>query len=234
LSATPPAAAPHGALAEPSRWVRRWAHLVAPGGDVLDVASGSGRHARFFAQRGHRVTALDRDAAALATMQGVAGIETLECDLEGAPWPFAQARRYAGVVVTNYLHRPLMAQLIDALAPGGVLIYETFAQGNETVGKPSNPAFLLAPGELLAACTPALRVVAYQDGFLAEPREAFIQRICAVREVRGLQGGATDEAENSAKADERADDSAEEKAAEKRRNGGTTQVLPVPRYDLAG
>jgi SAM-dependent methyltransferase len=201
------------ALAEPSRWVRRWAHLVAPGAAVLDVASGAGRHARFFAQRGHPVTALDRDAAALATMRDVPGIETLECDLEGAPWPLADERpasQFAAVVVTNYLHRPLMPRLIDALAPGGVLIYETFAQGNETVGKPSNPAFLLAPGELLAACAPALRVIAYQDGFLSQPREAFIQRICAVREVR---------------------------AANRTETGGNrdvTQVLPVPRYDLAG
>ncbi|WP_322014019.1 class I SAM-dependent methyltransferase [Paraburkholderia sp. J12] len=232
MSTTSPAGAPHGALAEPSRWVRRWAHLVAPGGDVLDVASGSGRHARFFAQRGHRVTALDRDAAALATMQGVAGIDTLACDLEGAPWPLAPARRYAAVVVTNYLHRPLMAQLIDALAPGGVLIYETFAQGNETVGKPSNPAFLLAPGELLAVCTPALRVIAYQDGFLAEPREAFIQRICAVREARGSRYGGTDQAEEAKEAEKAAQ--ADGKAAEKRRNEDGTQVLPVPRYDLAG
>jgi len=217
VTASAPDGATHGALAEPSRWVRRWAHLVAPGGAVLDVASGAGRHARFFAGRGHPVLALDRDASALATMRGVSGIETLECDLEGGPWPFTGERapaRFAAVVVTNYLHRPLMPGLIDALAPGGVLIYETFAQGNETVGKPSNPAFLLAPGELLAICAGTLRVVAYQDGFLSEPREAFIQRICAVREVpradpaqNGGQTGATP---------------------------GATQVLPVPRYDLAG
>ncbi|WP_027793527.1 class I SAM-dependent methyltransferase [Paraburkholderia acidipaludis] len=200
-----------GTLSEPSRWVRRWAHLVAPGGAVLDVASGAGRHARFFAERGHPVTALDRDAAALATMRGVTGIETLECDLEGAPWPLAPERRFAAVVVTNYLHRPLMPRLIDALAPGGLLIYETFAQGNETVGKPSNPAFLLAPGELLAACTPALRVIAYQDGFLPQPRQAFVQRICAVREL--LRQPASD-------------------MPEKDGNGAATQVLPVPRYDL--
>lgn len=212
--AAPGAGGAHGAIAEPSRWVRRWAHLVAPGGAVLDVASGSGRHARFFAGRGHPVTALDRDAAALATMQGAqgieTGIETLECDLEGAPWPLAAERRFAAVVVTNYLHRPLMPRLIDALAPGGVLIYETFAQGNETVGKPSNPAFLLAPGELLAVCTPALRVIAYQDGFLPQPREAFVQRICAVREAQGRN------------------------TAESAGNGKSPRVLPVTRYDLTG
>ena len=212
-STTTPARAdgePQGAPAEPSRWVRRWAHLVAPGGAVLDVAAGAGRHARFLAQRGHPVTALDRNASALATMHDVPGIATLECDLEGAPWPLAGDRRFAAVVVTNYLHRPLMPRLIDALAPGGVLIYETFAQGNETVGKPSNPAFLLAPGELLAACMPALRVIAYQDGFLSQPREAFIQRICAVRETHV------------------------ENPAETGGNRDVTQVLPVTRYDLAG
>lgn len=150
----------HAGLSEPSGWVRQWAHLIAPGGTVLDVASGAGRHARWLAALGHPVTALDRDAAALATMRGVAGIATLACDLEGAPWPLPDDARFAAIVVTNYLYRPLMPRLIDALAPGGVLIYETFAQGNETVGKPSNPAFLLAPGELLAVCMPALRVIA--------------------------------------------------------------------------
>jgi SAM-dependent methyltransferase len=175
---------PHGEALEPSRWVKRWSHLVAAGGTVLDVAAGSGRHSRWFAARGHRVTALDRDAAALAAMAGVAGVETVTADLEdGSRWPLPADSRFAAVVVTNYLYRPLFPRLIDALAPGGVLIYETFAAGNETVGKPSNPAFLLAPGELLDAVRPHLRVVAFQDGFLATPRAAFVQRICAVREA---------------------------------------------------
>jgi SAM-dependent methyltransferase len=171
----------HATIGEPSRWVRRWAHLVEGGGAVLDVASGAGRHARFFAARGCRVTAIDRDAGALATMDGVDGITTCAADIENGPWPLAADARFAAVVVTNYLHRPLFPQLLDALQPGGVLIYETFAQGNETVGKPSNPAFLLAPGELLDVVRPQLRVVAFQDGFLAEPRPAYVQRICAVR-----------------------------------------------------
>jgi len=179
-----PAVEPHGGALEPSRWVKRWSHLVAQGGTVLDVAAGSGRHSRWFAARGHRVTALDRDAAALATMAGVAGVETITADLEdGGPWPLPADARFSAVVVTNYLHRPLFPKLSAALAPGGVLIYETFAAGNETVGKPSNPAFLLAPGELLDAVRPGLRVVAFQDGFLATPRAAYIQRICAVREA---------------------------------------------------
>ncbi len=168
------------AIPEPSRWVRRWAHLVTPGGTVLDVACGSGRHARWFASRGYPVVAIDRDPAALAAMRHEAGIVTVQADIEGGPWPLDDGRKFAAVVVTNYLHRPLFGRLLDALAPGGVLIYETFAQSNETVGKPSNPAFLLAPGELLDVVRPQLRVVAFQDGFLATPKEAFVQRVCAV------------------------------------------------------
>jgi SAM-dependent methyltransferase len=177
---------PHGP-GEVSRWVRRWTHLVAPGGAVLDVASGAGRHARWFAARGHPVTAIDRDSAALSAMHDVPGIATVAADIENAGWPLAADAAFAAVVVTNYLHRPLFPQLLRALAPGGVLIYETFAQGNETVGKPSNPDFLLKPGELLDVVRGQLRVVAYQDGFLAEPRPAFIQRLCAVNESRGEQ-----------------------------------------------
>ncbi|MFT4068359.1 class I SAM-dependent methyltransferase [Paraburkholderia sp.] len=175
-------AVPHG-LGEPSRWVCHWTHLVAPGGAVLDVASGAGRHARFFASRGHPVTALDRDAAALDLLRDAPLVTPLVADLEGAPWPLPGDAAFAAVIVTNYLHRPLFPQLLRALAPGGVLVYETFAQGNESVGKPSNPAFLLAPGELLDRVRGQLRVVAFQDGFLAQPRPAYVQRICAIREA---------------------------------------------------
>jgi SAM-dependent methyltransferase len=175
-------AAMHG-LGEPSRWVRHWAHLVAAGGAVLDVASGAGRHARFFASLGHPVTAVDRDAAALDTLRDAPLITPLAADLEGAAWPLPSDAKFAAVVVTNYLHRALFPQLLNALAPGGVLVYETFAQGNESVGKPSNPAFLLAPGELLEIVRGRLRVVAFQDGFLAQPRPAYVQRICAILEA---------------------------------------------------
>lgn len=211
----------HGA-GEPSEWVRQWAHLIAPGGTVLDLASGAGRHARWLAQRGHPVAALDRDAAALATLRDVPGIGTLECDLEGAPWPLPDDARFAAIVVTNYLHRPLMGRLLDALAPGGVLIYETFAQGNETVGKPSNPAFLLAPGELLAVCAPLLRVIAYQDGFILHPREAFVQRICAVREKSAQVENLTREKAVAGS----------NTVSEIPGHTQTTQVLPVSRYVL--
>ena len=119
-----------------SPWIRRWTHLVPTGGEILDVASGRGRHARWFAQRGHPVVAVDRDAEALATLQGVA--DTVTADIENGPWPF-QERQFAGVVVTNYLWRELLPQIVAAVAPGGVLLYETFAHGNETVGKPSRP-----------------------------------------------------------------------------------------------
>jgi SAM-dependent methyltransferase len=165
----------HASLA-PSPWVQRWSTLVPAGGRVLDVACGSGRHLRWFAGRGCRVTGIDRDAAALAPLATLG--ETLVADIENGPWPLA-GRRFDAVVVTNYLWRPLIPVLLDSVDDGGVLIWETFAVGNETVGKPSNPDFLLRPGELLAATAP-LRVVAYEDGFLDEPAR-FVQRIAAVR-----------------------------------------------------
>jgi len=182
----------HSTLAEPSRWVRRWTHLVTEGGAVLDVASGAGRHARWFASHGHPVTAIDRDADALAAMRDERGITTLTADIEEGAWPLPADAKFAAVVVTNYLHRPLFPRLLDALAPSGVLIYETFAQGNETVGKPSRPAFLLAPGELLDVVRGRLRVVAFQDGFLAQPRPAYVQRICAILEADRSAGGEGD------------------------------------------
>jgi SAM-dependent methyltransferase len=166
----------HASLA-PSDWVARWSHLVLAGGTVLDLACGRGRHMRWFAGRGHPVLGVDRDGEALASLADVG--ETLEADIENGPWPLA-GRQFACVVVTNYLWRPLFPRIVEAVAPGGVLLHETFAHGNETVGKPSRPDFLLAPGELLRAYA-ALRVVAYEDGFLAAP-DRFVQRIAAVRE----------------------------------------------------
>jgi SAM-dependent methyltransferase len=164
-------------LEAPSEWVRRWARLVRPGGRVLDVACGAGRHARFLAGLGLRVLGVDRDPGALA---GVAGVELRVADLEGGPWPLGD-ERFDGVVVTNYLHRPLFPRLVEALAPGGVLIYETFALGNERYGRPSNPDFLLQPNELLERAR-ALRPVAFEQGAVARPKPAVVQRLCAVRE----------------------------------------------------
>lgn len=164
-------------LGVPSGWVRRFAHLAAPGGAVLDLAAGGGRHARFFRDRGHTVTAVDRVLDGLA---GAEGIEQIAADLEAAPWPLP-GRRFAAVIVANYLHRPLLPHLIAALEPdGGVLIYETFADGQARFGRPSNPDFLLRPNELLTAFMPALTVVGYEHGIVHEPRPAAVQRIAAV------------------------------------------------------
>jgi SAM-dependent methyltransferase len=164
----------------PSTWVQRWTHLVPAGGAVLDVACGFGRHMRWFAQQGHPVTGVDRSQEAIEAVAGLG--EALLADIENGPWPFP-GRLFDGVVVTNYLWRPLLPAIVQSVAPGGVLIYETFAAGNETVGKPSRPDFLLQPGELLRACH-ELRVVAYEDGFLDEPAR-FVQRITAVRPAPG-------------------------------------------------
>lgn len=164
-----------------SSWVRRYAPLI-PGGDVLDLACGNGRHTRHLASLGHSVVAVDRDADALALAAGP-DITTSNIDLEeaGAAWPFGPAR-FAGIVVTNYLHRPLTAAMIASLAPDGVLIYETFAEGNAQFGKPSNPDFLLKPGELLDwARDQGLRVVAFEEGVVDAPKTAMVQRICAVK-----------------------------------------------------
>jgi SAM-dependent methyltransferase len=160
----------------PSSWVARWAALVRPGGEVLDVACGTGRHARHLARLGFEVHAVDRDLSLFA--DAPANVMRLEADLEGGPWPYP-GRRFDGIVVTNYLHRALLPVLAGSLERGGVLIYETFAHGNERFGKPSNPAFLLAPGELLEAVRGTLRVIAYEDLVVQEPRPAAVQRICA-------------------------------------------------------
>ena len=174
------------AAAPPSPWLVRWAHLIAARGRVLDVACGSGRHLRWLAARGLRVTGVDRDRDALRRSTDLPGVELIEADLEAAAWPLGE-RRFDAVVVANYLWRPLLPRLVAAVDSGGVLIYETFAVGNECFGKPSNPAFLLRPGELLGAVAP-LRVVAYEDGFAdAPPRR--LQRIVALREDAALSPG---------------------------------------------
>ncbi|MBA3594841.1 MAG: class I SAM-dependent methyltransferase [Pseudomonadota bacterium] len=164
----------------PSDWVQRWSHLVSPGGTVLDVACGQGRHAHWFHKRNHPLALVDRAQAAIDSIAlPASSCEKIVADIENGPWPFA-GRRFDAVVVTNYLWRPLMPVLLDSLAPDGVLIYETFSQGNETVGKPSRPDFLLRPGELLEICR-SLRIVAFEDGYRQAPPR-FTQRIAAVRE----------------------------------------------------
>jgi SAM-dependent methyltransferase len=172
----------------PSAWVTRWTGLFRPGGEVLDLACGAGRHARLLAQLGFEVCAVDRDPGLFADPP--VGVTLVGADLEAGPWPF-EGRGFDGIVVANYLHRPLLPLLVASLEPGGVLVYETFAVGNERFGKPSNPAFLLAPGELLEAVRERLRVVAYEDLVVESPRPAAVQRLCARRE--GAHGpGAAD------------------------------------------
>lgn len=166
-----------------SPWVTRFCALVPPGGAVLDLAAGGGRHSRFFLERGHPVAAVDRDISALAEIRDPC-FTPIAADLESGPWPLGD-RRFAGVVVTNYLYRPLLPVLIAAVAPGGVLIYETFARGNEAFGRPRNPDFLLKAGELLEAVRGVLAVVAYEHGLLHRPGPAVIQRIAAVRNLVG-------------------------------------------------
>ena len=160
-----------------SSWVVAWAGLVPQDATVLDVAAGRGRHTGFFAGRGHAVTAVDRDPSPISGYSEF-DIEVVRADLENGPWPLA-GRKFGAVVVTNYLHRPLFPILLDSLSAGGVLIYETFMQGNERLGKPSNPDFLLKDGELLELVRGRFSVTAYEARMISEPRMAMVQRIAA-------------------------------------------------------
>jgi len=169
-------------VTEPSAWILRFAGLIPAGGPVLDVACGDGRHTRFFAHRGHPVTAADIDTRTIRDLVGQPGIEILQVDLETARWPF-EPGSFAGIIITNYLHRAHFAALPGTLRAGGVLLMETFAAGNERLGRPRNPDFLLAPGELLAALGASLQVVAYEHGIEESPRPAVRQRIVAVRQA---------------------------------------------------
>jgi len=163
-----------------SAWIARWSHLVPAGAEVLDVACGKGRHMKWFASRGHPVVGVDRSDEAIAAVTGIG--RAILADIENEPWPF-QGQTFAGVVVTNYLWRALLPTIVASVAPGGVLMYETFAAGNETVGKPSRPEFLLQPGELLRACA-EMTVIAYEEGFIPDP-DRFVQRITVIRPVAG-------------------------------------------------
>ena len=168
---------------KPSPWVERFLPLITAGGPVLDLACGNGRHSLLLAEHGYRVEAVDRDAAALA---GIAAreprIAVRTADLEGGPWPY-HGSAFDGIVVTNYLFRPLLPMLLNALEVNGVLIYETFMVGNERFGKPSNPAFLLRQGELLDVVRRRLTVVAFEQGEVDLPRPAMAQRLCATRRL---------------------------------------------------
>lgn len=158
----------------PSPWIERWCHLIPPNSQVLDLACGHGRHMQFLLQRGHTVLGVDRDPEVLRNASAYG--QVFLADVENQPWPLTQ--QFDAVVVTNYLWRPLWPALLASLKPGGVLLYETFAEGNETVGRPARPEFLLRRGELLEVCA-SLHVVAFEQGFMAHP-ERYVQRIAAI------------------------------------------------------
>ena len=165
----------------PSTWVERYAGLIRPQGEVLDLACGRGRHAVYLARLDKRVTAVDIDVSGISEMADHDQIEILAADLEQDAWPLTN-REFDGIVVVNYLYRPHFPLLIKALKKGGVLIFDTFARGNERFGHPRNPAFLLEPGELLTAFTPGLAIVAYDCGETSKPERAVRQRLCAIKE----------------------------------------------------
>ncbi|MCC5872951.1 MAG: class I SAM-dependent methyltransferase [Gammaproteobacteria bacterium] len=167
----------HAGFKAPSRWVARWAETVPADASVLDLACGSGRHGRLFLDRGHPVTLLDRNIAGVADLTAQA--ELIEADLEtDHGWPLGD-RRFGVIVVTCYLHRPILDDIVEALAPEGLLIYETFAHGNEAYGHPARPAYLLQAGELLELARGRLTVLGYEHGYDEDPKPGIRQRIAA-------------------------------------------------------
>jgi SAM-dependent methyltransferase len=173
---------------QPSEWVTRHADLVSASGDVLDLACGQGRHSRFFLEQGFKVTAVDRDvslldAVGLPSDTYREALEVIELDLESSDLSSIAQCTWDAIVVTRYLHRPLLPLLHSMLRPGGVLIYETFAVGNERYGRPSNPDFLLRENELLEAYQPHLVIKAFEMVEFSKPRQSVVQRICAVKKA---------------------------------------------------
>ncbi len=177
-------ASPTCATLLPSPWVQRFAAIIPEAGRVLDLACGNGRHARMLASMGHRVEAVDRDADVLASLAGIDGIMTRQADLEAGSWPYF-TEVFDAVVVSNFLWRPLLPNIVKVLEQGGVLIYETFMVGNEQFGRPSNPAFLLRSGELLDLVRHRMHVLAFEQGEVTYPRPAMMQRLCAIRARSG-------------------------------------------------
>lgn len=174
---------------EPSPWITRFAPLVTPGAAVLDLACGGGRHARLFLERGHPVTAVDVDVSGLEDLRRHPQLEVVQANLEdGSPWPLP-GRRFGAVVLTNYLWRPLFPPILASIDRGGALLYDTFARGNEAYGRPTNPDFLLEPGELIEVVRGRLQIVAYEHGYVEQPRPAVRQRLCAVRADRPMPLG---------------------------------------------
>lgn len=170
----------HDVLRDPSPWVVKHAGLISRGGRVLDLACGNGRNALWLAKQGFRVDAVDQSAAALKQVHRHENIQILLADIEIGPWPYP-GELFDGIVVCNYLHRPLLTMLATFMAPSGVLIYETFMSGNEKLGRPQNPDFLLKRDELLQVFSPVLEIVAFEQGEQALPKPAVMQKICAIR-----------------------------------------------------
>ena len=166
-----------------SSWMVRFTPLIRPSGTVLDLACGRGRNVRWLAERGWQVEAVDRDKDALASLQGLPNVTTLQADLEGAPWPYAD-RRFDAIIVCRYLHRPLFKAISSCLSENGMLLYETFMCGHEQFGRPSNPDFLLQPDELLHVFSPELQIIAFEQGRFDTPSPAILQRICARNMIR--------------------------------------------------
>ena len=169
-------------MGAPSAWIARFAPLVRRSGTVLDLACGGGRHLRHFHGLGHPVAGVDIDTRGVADLSGADGVEIVTADLEGGPWPFP-GRRFSAIVVANYLHRPLFEDILAALEPRGLLLYETFAAGNGRFGRPSCPAFLLRAGELLELVRGRLQIVAYEHGEVASPKAAIVQRLAAINDL---------------------------------------------------
>jgi SAM-dependent methyltransferase len=175
-----PLSKPHALIDDASLWLKRFASTIPKGGLVLDLACGAGRHTAMLADMGYAVLAVDQDISAIQKLQN-SSIQVRQLDLEGAVWPL-EGQEFAGIVVSNYLYRPFLGKLPDMLQEDGVLIYETFAEGNGRFGKPSNPNFLLKTGELLTLAEySSLKVIAYEDIYVDQPKPAMIQRICAVK-----------------------------------------------------
>jgi SAM-dependent methyltransferase len=170
---------------DPAAWIVRFAPLVPAGAAVLDLACGAGRHARLLLERGHPVTAVDIDVSGLDDLRGHPQLEIVQADLENAPWPLL-GRRFGAVIATNYLWRPQFEPVLETIEDGGLLLYETFARGNEAYGRPMNPEFLLQPGELIEVVRGRLQIVAYEHGYVDRPRPAVKQRLCAARTERPL------------------------------------------------
>lgn len=162
----------------PSKWVVRFADQIRPNGTILDLACGSGRHTNYFLRRGHHVTAIDINISKLDCDKNTNKLKLVQSDLEKLPWPFPQSN-FSAVVVTNYLYRPLFPKIVYSLESNGLLIYETFSEGNEQFGRPKNPEYLLKPGELLSGSFSSLRIIAYEDIVIKEPKVAAVQRVCA-------------------------------------------------------